>query len=364
MSVNPYLTGTGTDKYRNTISSVNDAVDMLNQFEQRDVIVTQGIDSIVPGAHITVDNTDPHNPIVSANDAGGLVESVVAGTGISVDNTDPVNPIINNTNTAVVESVVAGTNITVDNTDPANPVVSVSSSATVTITSEAPGETILSDTVGPDFRTKAIVEGAGIDLTGAATSLTVSNLSYCRPSVWSLSKSGAFTPATFTVEDVWHVMGFNGFVSASDNPIGAALAPVSNPFTALNNAGGTEYFATTETGYFHITLDFLFTSTTVDDKFLAWGMWSTIDEGVNWVAKVPTFRQIYVPLVEERCYSCSYVVQLTDAEKWCFTFTVNNLAGAQFGPTTWYGGTVLTPGLFSMGDVFIACVTYIKIKNT
>jgi hypothetical protein len=51
----------------------------------------------------------------------GVVEAIVAGTGITVDDTDPANPVV--AATAIVESVVAGTGVTVDNTDPANPVV-------------------------------------------------------------------------------------------------------------------------------------------------------------------------------------------------------------------------------------------------
>lgn len=50
-----------------------------------------GIQSIVAGTNITVDDTDPLNPIVSATGGGG-VESV---TGATVDNTDPLNPVVN-----------------------------------------------------------------------------------------------------------------------------------------------------------------------------------------------------------------------------------------------------------------------------
>ena len=48
-----------------------------------------GIQSIVAGTNITVDDSDPQNPIVSAS--GGGVESV---TGTTVDNTDPLNPVV------------------------------------------------------------------------------------------------------------------------------------------------------------------------------------------------------------------------------------------------------------------------------
>ncbi|MDG1462282.1 MAG: hypothetical protein P8R04_01835, partial [Gammaproteobacteria bacterium] len=55
-----------------------------------------GVNSVVAGTNVTVDNTDPVNPIVNAEfDAGGQVDSVVAGDNITVDNTDPANPIVN-----------------------------------------------------------------------------------------------------------------------------------------------------------------------------------------------------------------------------------------------------------------------------
>ncbi len=81
------------------------------------------VDTVVAGDGITVDDTDPANPIVNAT---AIVESVVAGDGIDVDDTDPANPIVSSTATGIVESIVAGTNVTVDSTDPANPIVSAS----------------------------------------------------------------------------------------------------------------------------------------------------------------------------------------------------------------------------------------------
>jgi hypothetical protein len=49
--------------------------------------------------------------------SSGSVVSVVAGDGITVDDTDPANPIVSNDG---VITVTAGTNITVDDTDPQN----------------------------------------------------------------------------------------------------------------------------------------------------------------------------------------------------------------------------------------------------
>lgn len=84
------------------------------------------VQSIVAGDNVTVDATDPANPIVSSTGGGsGSVESIVAGDNVTVDDTDPANPIVSahGSGFGVVESVVAGSRITVDDTDPANPIV-------------------------------------------------------------------------------------------------------------------------------------------------------------------------------------------------------------------------------------------------
>lgn len=61
--------------------------------EIADLAPEAGIQSIVAGTNVTVDDTDPLNPIVSASGGGGTgtVESV---TGDGVDNTDPDNPVL------------------------------------------------------------------------------------------------------------------------------------------------------------------------------------------------------------------------------------------------------------------------------
>lgn len=91
------------------------------------------VESIVAGTGVTVDDTDPANPVISATggSGSGVVESIVAGTGVTVDDTDPANPVISATGggAGIVESIVAGAGITVDNTDPANPVVTATASA-------------------------------------------------------------------------------------------------------------------------------------------------------------------------------------------------------------------------------------------
>jgi hypothetical protein len=58
----------------------------------------------------------------------GVVQTVVGGTDITVNSTDPANPIVSYSGTGgtgVVETIAEGTRISVDSTDPANPIVSV-----------------------------------------------------------------------------------------------------------------------------------------------------------------------------------------------------------------------------------------------
>lgn len=60
---------------------------------------------------------------------GGVLQSVVAGTNVTVDSTDPSNPIVSASGgggSGIVQSVVAGANVTVDSTDPAHPIVAAS----------------------------------------------------------------------------------------------------------------------------------------------------------------------------------------------------------------------------------------------
>lgn len=168
MSVYPYITAAGTDNYKKTIGTAQDAFETLNQFEQNDVIVSGGIESVVAGANIIVDNTDPLNPIVIGENGG--VQTVTGGTNVTITGT-AVNPIINANG---VQSVTAGLNVTITGT-PTDPIINSAGAAgaPTTITSEAGSFSLLSDPVGPDYRTKIVQEGPGILLTNSATSITV-----------------------------------------------------------------------------------------------------------------------------------------------------------------------------------------------
>ena len=78
-----------------------------------------GVQSVVEGAGIDVDATDPANPIVALDAASiaslaladSAVQSVVGGTNVSVDSADPQNPIVNVTIPAPTVSIQASENI-------------------------------------------------------------------------------------------------------------------------------------------------------------------------------------------------------------------------------------------------------------
>ena len=81
-----------------------------------------GVATVVAGTNVTVDSTDPLNPVVNVP-VVGAVATVVAGTNVTVDSTDPANPVVNVPVVGAVATVVAGDGVSVDSTDPANPVV-------------------------------------------------------------------------------------------------------------------------------------------------------------------------------------------------------------------------------------------------
>lgn len=160
-----------------------------------------GVASVVAGMNITVDNTDPANPIVSATNGGGIVDTIVAGSHVTVDSTDPANPIVSASGEVV--SVVAGTNVTVDSTDPANPIVSAAGGGAVdsvvagshiTVDSTDPANPIVAAT---GYATPADVAAAvaahQVDSIVAGTNITVDNTDPDNPVV-SSSGGGAPNP--------------------------------------------------------------------------------------------------------------------------------------------------------------------------
>jgi hypothetical protein len=127
---------TGWPYYKNNVSSVvsGNNITVDNTDPANPVISTTGvINNVSPGDNISIDYTNPANPVISA---GGFVGGVVAGSNITVDNTDPLNPIISTT--GVLNSVSGGYNIYVDNMDPSNPVINFTGDIGPTISSIVP----------------------------------------------------------------------------------------------------------------------------------------------------------------------------------------------------------------------------------
>jgi len=101
---------------------------------------TAGLNNVSQGSNVTIDYTDPKNPVISATRA---LNSVVQGDNISIDTTNPANPIIS----ALVplKNVVEGNNVTIDYSDPENPTISASGN----INSLVEGTNIVIDTSDP-----------------------------------------------------------------------------------------------------------------------------------------------------------------------------------------------------------------------
>ena len=127
-----------------TLNFAGAAVDVADEGATTTVTVSfppSGVDTVsaAPGSLVTVDNTDPQNPVVSI---GAVLQALSAAPGslISIDSSDPANPVLSLA--AVVEALSAapGSLINVDNADPANPVLSLA--AVVEALSAAPGSLI------------------------------------------------------------------------------------------------------------------------------------------------------------------------------------------------------------------------------
>lgn len=143
------------------------------------------VTSVVAGTNISVDDSDPANPIVSATGGGGVVDSVVAGSGVSVDSTDPANPVVTAVaGTGDVDTIVGGDNINVDSSDPANPVVSV----TGVVLTVVAGDGITVDDTDP---LNPVVAGAGVASVVAGSGITVDDTDPLNPVVAATGGGGS-----------------------------------------------------------------------------------------------------------------------------------------------------------------------------
>jgi len=108
------------------------------------VVINTGVQGLIAGPGIFIDSIEPATPVVSVQ-SNLFIESIGSGDGIDIDLTDPDNPIINNVG---VLTVVPGSGIAVDNTDPANPVIQVNGAPHAAV--PAPVGGIVEDSVARD----------------------------------------------------------------------------------------------------------------------------------------------------------------------------------------------------------------------
>ena len=133
------------------------------------------VNSVVAGDRISVDNTDPNNPIVTADvQAGGQVDSVVAGTNCSVDATDPVNPIVN-ADTQNNAKVTTKGDLEGFNTVAARIPVGTNGQVLEADSGEALGVKWATPSAGGDVATDAIFDAKG-DVVGGTGSDTAARL--------------------------------------------------------------------------------------------------------------------------------------------------------------------------------------------
>ena len=167
---------------------------------------------------------------------GGTVTSVNSGTGISVDNTDPDNPIINNTG---VLSNIAGTGISIS-----------SATGNSTITNTAPDQTVVLTGSGgititgtyPSFNVDSVfggvitvTAGTNISITGTASDPIINNTA--PDQVVTISGAGATSVAgsypNFTVSSP-AIPDLSNYVTGSGSPGSVPLWDSSG--NALGNA--------------------------------------------------------------------------------------------------------------------------------
>lgn len=159
-----------------------------------------GIESIVAGSGIAVDDSDPVNPIVSATGGGGGggIDSIVAGDGISVDDSDPANPVISATGSEGTEvNVQTGTEYTLVLTDAFKMVVM----------DNAVANTL---TMPPDSAVEFPVNtriDLGQDGVGQTTIVAGAGVTIRTPETLNLRKQWSKASLIRRAADVWDIVG-------------------------------------------------------------------------------------------------------------------------------------------------------------
>ena len=159
---------------------------------KQDALGYSPLEDVIAWTNITIDKTNPLNPVISASWGGGwwAVDSVYWRTGVvvaqnwdytkaqvwlgNVDNTSDANkPVSTATQTELdtkLDSVVAWTNVTIDNTDPNNPVINASWGGGGWAVDSVYGRTGVVVAQSWDYTTTQVTEGTNLYYTEARVS--------------------------------------------------------------------------------------------------------------------------------------------------------------------------------------------------
>jgi hypothetical protein len=147
--------------------------------------------SLTAGSNVTITGTYPNFTIAATGGGGGGgITSVVGGTAISIDNTDPANPIINNTAPDQTVTITGGGATSVTGTYPSFTVSSTDTTYTAGTGISINGSNVIANTA-PD-QTVTITGSGSATVTGTYPSFNVSV-----PSI-----SGVYVPYTGATTNV------------------------------------------------------------------------------------------------------------------------------------------------------------------
>lgn len=198
--------------------SLNDVFNDLNFVAGTGVTIVSSLDSINRKTNLTI----------SATGSGtGTVDSVVAGTGISVDSTDPANPIVTNSAPDQTVAISAGTGISVTGTYPNFTVTNTSTGGT--------DEKVKYDASDPtaSYLSEKIIAGTGITV-GEGTGVNENKLVITNdnPTPYTLPTASGSVLGGIKVGTRLSIDG-NGVLSAD---VQAGTGDVTGPSGATDNA--------------------------------------------------------------------------------------------------------------------------------
>jgi len=202
------------------------------------------ISSIQEGINISIDNTNPLNPIISATGVLG-VNSVA---GISVDNTDPANPIVNatiNSTDAVLLNRANHTGTqtasTISDFDSA-----VSSSPNVALNTANRINKTSSNTIGTNF---SLIDSDGYGSQNGTESYKTGKVSVSNQSYWETYNDGGVTKTRLVSNDgelpetdADYTSGITPASNANKLITYKAVNPVNLEITAANDTLDINYF--------------------------------------------------------------------------------------------------------------------------